>query len=161
MVEPRPFHDLVGRLDYPMLVVTAAVRGERAGCLVGFHTQCSIEPARFLVCISRRNHTFAVAARSEHLGVHVLEREDHALARLFGEQTGDRIDKFGRCAWREEQGVPILTGARAWFLGRVLDRVPFGDHVGHVLEPFAGQATGELHQLAFQQVKTMTPGHPA
>ncbi|HEX8931084.1 MAG TPA: flavin reductase, partial [Actinomycetota bacterium] len=41
---------LVDRLDYPMLIVTAETDGERAGCLVGFATQCSIEPPRFLLC---------------------------------------------------------------------------------------------------------------
>lgn len=160
--EPAPFQDLTGRLDYPMAIVTAAsADGGRSGCLVGFHTQCSIEPARFLVCISRRNHTFAVAARSAHLAVHFLDRADYPLAALFGEQTGDDVDKFAACSWREEHGLPVLTDARAWFVGRVLDRVPFGDHVGHLLEPIDGAVTGTLRQLAFQQVKTMTPGHPA
>jgi flavin reductase (DIM6/NTAB) family NADH-FMN oxidoreductase RutF len=44
------FTKIMGSLDYPMLVVTAAAAGERAGCLVGFATQASIDPARFLVC---------------------------------------------------------------------------------------------------------------
>jgi flavin reductase (DIM6/NTAB) family NADH-FMN oxidoreductase RutF len=161
MPGPEPFQAMVGELDYPMVVVTAAAAARASGCLVGFHTQCSIEPPRFLVCLSRQNHTFGVAARSAHLAVHFLDRADHALAVLFGERTGDEFDKFAACAWREERGVPVLTDARAWFLGRVLDRLRLGDHVGHLLEPVAGQLTGELHQLAFQQVKTMTPGHPA
>ena len=43
------FNDLVGGLDYPMFIATArSERGERAGCLVGFATQCSIDPSRFL-----------------------------------------------------------------------------------------------------------------
>ena len=64
MSEPQAFHQLVSRLDYPMAIVTAADGEERSGCLVGFHTQCSIEPARFLICISRRNHTYSIAANS-------------------------------------------------------------------------------------------------
>ncbi|MDN5747897.1 MAG: flavin reductase family protein [Pseudonocardia sp.] len=161
MGELEPFQNAVSRIDYPMAIVTAAAGDERSGCLVGFHTQCSIDPARFLVCISRRNHTFAVAARSEHLAVHFLDRSDYPLSLLFGEQSGDTVDKFARCSWRAELGVPVLTGARAWFVGRVLDRVSFGDHVGHLLEPVTGRvADEELDQLAFQDVKTMQPGHP-
>jgi hypothetical protein len=59
----------VARLDYPMFVVTVADAGtgERAGCLVGFATQCSINPFRFLVCLSRANRTHRVASRSEVL----------------------------------------------------------------------------------------------
>lgn len=155
------FSDAVGQLDYPMLVVTAADRGERSGCLVGFATQCSIDPPRFLVCISEKNHTFGVAARSEYLAVHFLDRADRPLALLFGEQTGDDTDKFDRCDWTEHRGVPVLTGTRAWFLGRVLERVPLGDHTGHLLEPVEGQARGRLNQLSFQQVRSMDPGHDA
>jgi flavin reductase (DIM6/NTAB) family NADH-FMN oxidoreductase RutF len=155
------FHELVSRLDYPMLVVTAAADGERSGCLVGFHTQCSLEPPRYLVCISRRNHTFVVAARSAHLAVHVLDGDGVPLARLFGERTGDDYDKFAACTWQERLGVPVLTGAPAWFVGRVLDRVPLGDHVGHLLEPVEAEARVGWRQLAFQQVKGMPSGHPA
>jgi flavin reductase (DIM6/NTAB) family NADH-FMN oxidoreductase RutF len=35
------FERIVGELDYPMHVVTAAEGDERDGCLVGFLTQCS------------------------------------------------------------------------------------------------------------------------
>jgi flavin reductase (DIM6/NTAB) family NADH-FMN oxidoreductase RutF len=128
---------------------------------VGFATQCSLDPPRFLVCLSKANHTFPVAERSEHLAVHVLDRADHGLAVLFGEETGDEVDKFAACAWREVHGVPVLSETRAWFVGRVLERLPLGDHVGHLLEPVDGQAPESLHLLSFQQVRDMDPGHPA
>jgi flavin reductase (DIM6/NTAB) family NADH-FMN oxidoreductase RutF len=156
------FEAIVGGLDYPMIVVTASSRGEHSGCLVGFHTQCSIRPPRFLVCVSRRNHTSRVAARSEHLAVHILDEGDDELARLFGEQTGDETDKFAACSWRwHSAGVPVLTRPKAWFVGRVLDRLPMGDHVGHVLDPIDAAVTGSLVQLGFQRVKGLRPGHEA
>ena len=49
------FKDLIAQLDYPMIVVTTASAGERAGCLVGFHTQSSIDPERFAVWLSKAN----------------------------------------------------------------------------------------------------------
>lgn len=155
------FDDLVGRLDYPMLIVTAADGGRRSGCLVGFSTQCSLDPPRYLVCISTANHTADVAKDSEHLAVHVLDRADRALSELFGEKTGDDVDKFAQCAWTERHGVPVLDQPKAWFVGRVLERVPLGDHVGHVLEPVEAQDAAGLDLLTFQQVKDMEPGHPA
>lgn len=156
-----PFDDLVSRLDYPMLIVTAADGGRRSGCLVGFSTQCSLDPPRYLVCISTANHTAPVAARSEHLAVHVLDRSDRELSRLFGEQTGDDVDKFAQCSWTERRGVPVLDGPKAWFVGRALERVPLGDHTGHLLEPVEAHVTGELELLTFQQVRELEPGHPA
>jgi flavin reductase (DIM6/NTAB) family NADH-FMN oxidoreductase RutF len=160
MRELPAFHDLVGRLDYPMLVVTAAADGERSGCLVGFHTQCSLVPPRYLVCMSRINHTFGIAMRSTHLAVHVLDRSHYELGALFGEQTGDEVDKFASCRWHDMRGVPVLDDVPGWFVGRVLDRVPLGDHVGHLLEPVESHVGCELQQLGFQQVKTMKAGHP-
>jgi flavin reductase (DIM6/NTAB) family NADH-FMN oxidoreductase RutF len=162
MVQPRSFHEIVSRLDYPMIVVTAAARGERSGCLVGFHTQVSIEPALFLVCISWRNQTSRVAARSEHLAVHFLGEHDLDLAVLFGAQTGDAADKFAACAWENHRyGVPLLTKPAAWFVGRVLERLTLGDHVGHLLEPVDARLSTPVPQLGFQHVKGMQPGHEA
>ena len=59
------FQQLVAAVDYPMYVVTAAVpdERERSGCLVGFATQCSMDPPRMIVCLSRTNHTYRVAQR--------------------------------------------------------------------------------------------------
>src|SRR4051812_30485281 len=87
-------------LDYPMFVVTTTDGTERSGCLVGFATQTSIDPPRFLVCLSEKNHTLGVAQRAELLAVHVLDEEQHDLAELFGGETGDRTDKFAEVAWR-------------------------------------------------------------
>ena len=88
------FDRLIGMLDYPMFVVTTRADDELSGCLVGFATQTSIHPRRFLVGLSRSNHTCGVAARSDYLAVHVVARRHIGLARLFGGETGDRIDKF-------------------------------------------------------------------
>jgi flavin reductase (DIM6/NTAB) family NADH-FMN oxidoreductase RutF len=156
------FQDLVAQLDYPMLIVTAATDGERAGCLVGFSTQCSMDPARFLVCLSKRNHTFRVARHADVLVVHFLAPADYELSVLFGEQTGDAVDKFARCAWTPGPGAaPVLDGTRGWFAGRVLARHDLGDHVGFVLDPFAGERRHDGAQLGFQAVREMEPGHPA
>ncbi|GAA2943988.1 hypothetical protein GCM10010446_31580 [Streptomyces enissocaesilis] len=119
LVKLDTFIDL---LNYPMYVVTAAAAGERSGCLVGFASQCSIHPPRFMVRLSTAHHTCRVARRASHLGVHLLRREDRALAELFGGETGDRVDTFERVAWQSQDGgTPVLTDACAWFVGRVLD----------------------------------------
>src|SRR5690606_8349284 len=49
------FDRFTDALDYPMYVVTAEADGERAGCLVGFGSQCSMRPARFMVWVSELN----------------------------------------------------------------------------------------------------------
>src|SRR5215208_8451384 len=73
-------HELISELDYPMFIVTAASGDERAGCLVGFATQCSIHPPRFLVCLSDKNRTFRVAQGADLLAVHFVPASAHGLA---------------------------------------------------------------------------------
>ncbi|MGQ4489808.1 flavin reductase family protein [Streptomyces sp. 372A] len=150
-------------LDYPMYVVTAEADGERAGCLVGFGSQCSMRPPRFMVWLSELNRTRRVAARADRLAVHLLRRDQVALARLFGGETGDRTDKFARVAWHPGPGgVPVLDEAPAWFVGRVVRRVDGGDHVGHLLAPeeVHHPADGDFPFLSVTGALGIAPGHP-
>ncbi|WP_327676668.1 flavin reductase family protein [Streptomyces sp. NBC_00467] len=162
MVVMDGFTDL---LNPPMYVVTANASGQQAGCLVGFASQSSLEPVRFVVWLSKANHTYRVAREARFLGVHLLRREQHELAELFGGQTGDRIDKFARARWQPRgEDVPVLDDACAWFIGRVEERADWGDHVGFCLTPVEGGAGEPLARrsvLTLGDVTDLSPGHPA
>jgi flavin reductase (DIM6/NTAB) family NADH-FMN oxidoreductase RutF len=157
----RTFAELVGAIDYPVFVVTTAAAGERDGCVVGFATQTSIHPGRFLACLSRENRTFRLAREASALAVHLVPRERRDLVELFGGETGDEIDKLARCDWTAgPRDLPILDGCPSWFAGAILARHDLGDHEGFELDPIAGRhEPGEL--LYFQDVKDIEPGHPA
>ncbi|MHB1469499.1 MAG: flavin reductase family protein [Solirubrobacteraceae bacterium] len=158
----KTFDALADALDYTMLIVTTAAGDERAGCLVGFATQCSIEPRRFLVCLSRLNRTFEIAERRDALAVHFPAADVAHLAELFGGQTGDEVDKFADCAWHEgPEGMPILDDCGQWLVGRVSERVGLGDHVGFVLDPLAVCFEAGEGQFSFRRAKRIVPGHPA
>src|SRR3712207_897114 len=117
MAGARPFDGLMGTLDYPMFIVTAAHGGTRAGCLIGFATQVSIDPALFLACLSDKNRAYRVARAAEHVGVHFVPAHAGELAELFGGETGDEVDKFARCDWSDgPEGVPILAACENWFV---------------------------------------------
>jgi flavin reductase (DIM6/NTAB) family NADH-FMN oxidoreductase RutF len=157
------FQRLVGGLDYPMFIVTAAAGGgEPAGCLVGFATQTSIHPPRFLVCLSDKNRTTEVAAGAELLGVHCVPADAGDLAELFGGETGHEVDKFARVGWHAgEGGVPLLDGCPNRFVGRVLSRLPAGDHVACLLAPVEAHADPAVEEFSFHRAKRIEPGHEA
>ena len=160
--EAEVFESLVGELEYPMLIVTTAAEGERAGCLVGFATQTSIGPGRYLVCISEKNRTHRVARRARALAVHFLPADRDDLAELFGGETGDEVDKFERCEWHEgPQGVPIVEACRNWFAGEILDRLDLGDHTGYLLSPIAAERGEPVDQFSFHRARRIDPGHEA
>jgi flavin reductase (DIM6/NTAB) family NADH-FMN oxidoreductase RutF len=156
------FDALVGDLDYPMFIVTACAGGERSGCLIGFATQTSIDPSRFLVCLSQKNRTYRVAVRAALLGVHFVPAEAEALAELFGGETGDEVDKFARCAWRPgPEGTPLLDDCPNRFVGRVLERMDAGDHDVFLLEPVLAEKGTASEEFTFHRAKRIEPGHEA
>jgi flavin reductase (DIM6/NTAB) family NADH-FMN oxidoreductase RutF len=169
-VEPRPtlgdgekaLQRLAAATDTPMAVVTAAAPdGRRSGCLVGFWTQCSIHPPRVLACISKANHTLAVADDAPVLAVHWLADDDRDMAELFGGETGDEVDKFEHCSWAPgPSGVPVLDGVKGWVAGPVVGRFEAGDHVAFVVDAEKGAALEPgSDELGFQAVKDLEPGH--
>lgn len=163
MTDPgSAFLKLAGSLDYPLFIVTAAEGDRRAGCLIGFATQCSFHPPRMLACLSRENRTYRLALRVDALAVHLVPRSQVALAELFGGETGDEVDKFERCDWHEgPRGLPILDGCGSWVAGGILARHDLGDHVGFLLEPFETRHRPGEGILYFHEVKTVIePGHP-
>jgi flavin reductase (DIM6/NTAB) family NADH-FMN oxidoreductase RutF len=158
----QTFQRLVAQLDYPMFIATVAAGEERAGCLIGFATQCSIHPARFLAGISDKNRTFRVARGAGSMAIHLVPESAAGLAELFGGETGDEVDKFERSAWRPgPDGVPLLDDCPNRFVGRILERIDFGDHMGMVLEPFFAEEDEQSGQLGFHRAKRIEPGHEA
>jgi flavin reductase (DIM6/NTAB) family NADH-FMN oxidoreductase RutF len=155
------FNSLMSELDYPMFIVTTVGGdGERAGCLIGFATQISIKPPRFLAGLSHKNRTYRVARCADLLGVHFVPADGEEIAELFGSETGDEVDKFERCAWHEGPGgVPIVEGLPNWFVGRIVDRVDGGDHDAMILEPVAAERQAEAEELTFHRAKRIEPGH--
>ncbi|MBW3556689.1 MAG: flavin reductase family protein [Actinobacteria bacterium] len=145
-----------------MLIVTTSDGRDRSGCLVGFATQCSIDPPLLMVWLSERNHTTRVAAGATHLLVHFPSSDQRDLATLFGSQTGDEVDKFGLCSWEHgPEGLPLLSECSNWVAGRIVERLETGDHVGHLLEPIAAACGPWAAQLGFQSIKDLDPGHEA
>jgi flavin reductase (DIM6/NTAB) family NADH-FMN oxidoreductase RutF len=154
--------DLVAGVDPAMAIVTTVSSGERAGCLIGFHAQCSITPPRYAIWLSKANHTFRVGVHARYFAVHFPSEESTELPRLFGTVSGDSTDKFARCDWESgPDGVPLLTGCPNRFIGTRVTLLDDGsDHVCLVLSPIEVAAT-TFRPLRLSQVTRLQPGHDA
>lgn len=157
------FAALVGHVDPAMAIVTSAIDGEKAGCLIGFHAQCSIEPNRYAIWLSKANRTYRVSLFGDVIAVHFPTADDFDLAELFGGNTGDDIDKFERCDWHEgPDGVPLIDRLPHRFVGRrraVLEEG--GDHVCMIIEPDVVESGGPFTPLRLSDVTSISPGHEA
>jgi flavin reductase (DIM6/NTAB) family NADH-FMN oxidoreductase RutF len=161
MGDTAAFDCIAGELEYPMFVVSAAADAAADACLVGFTSQCSIEPRRFAVFLSKANHTYELARRASTLVVHRVRPDQHELAAHFGGTTAhDEPGKLEEWAWRPgPDGAPVIDGCD-WFAGTVETHFDAGDHVAFVLAPFAGECRGS-GQLGFQEARDIEAGEPA
>jgi len=161
--EPGDLAPFLDRVDYPLYVVTVrSPDAEMSGCLAGFVTQCGIDPPNFLVCVSKANHTLAVAERSPGMGLHLLGADQVELASLFGEETGDRVDKFASVDWRlGPTGAPLLVESAVSMEGQILGHFSVGDHEAFLMRAVRSVAGGHGGILTYRTAPPLQPGHPA
>ena len=157
------FDAITDGLDPPLLVVTTASDDRRAGCVVGFHSQCSIDPLRYTVWLSKANLTYRVALFATHLALHVPVPGDDALVELFGGTTGDDVDKFARCDWTAGPGgVPLLSQCpNRMVLERSSLHDDGGDHVCFVGSVVLAEAADGPAPLRLSAAVDIDPGHEA
>lgn len=156
--------ELAESVDSAMVIVTTvSLDGRtRAGCLVGFHAQCSIDPIRYVVWLSKANHTYRVGSLAHRFAVHWLAEDQHDLAEHFGTLTGNDVDKFEGIEWEDAGGgLPILPAVKNRLIARRHTLVDDGsDHVCLVLDPIEDTG-GRFRPLRFSAVKHLEAGHPA
>nr|WP_255668882.1 flavin reductase family protein [Aeromicrobium duanguangcaii] len=150
-------------IDAPLVVVTTAAEGERAGCLVGFHAQSSIDSAHYCVWLSKANHTYRMALRATHFAVHFLTEDDLELAEIFGTQCSAETDKFANLAVdTDETGVPLLDACpNRIVLERIAALDDGGDHVCMTTRVVSAHSGGRFTPLRVSDAEDLEPGHPA
>ena len=96
------------------------------------------------------------------MGLHLLGEDQVDFARLFGEETGDLVDKFASVDWRlGSTGAPLLVEAAVSMEGQILGHFSVGDHEAFLMR---GRALGRRRPswlLMYRSTATAEPGHPA
>jgi flavin reductase (DIM6/NTAB) family NADH-FMN oxidoreductase RutF len=151
------------RVDYPYYLLTVrAPDEEMSGCLAGFVTQCSIDPPNFVACISQLNHTLGVAVRASAMGLHLVGEDQLDIARLFGEQTGDVVDKFADVDWRiGPTGAPLLADVSLALEGTILGHFSVGDHEAFLVRALRAVGGPGRGLLTHRTSPRLHPGHPS
>ncbi|MCD4525392.1 flavin reductase family protein [Nocardioides sp. cx-173] len=155
------FGTLMASIDPPLIVLTTAAEGERAGCLVGFHAQSSISPQHYCVWLSKANHTYRVALRSAHFAVHFLTDQDAATAERFGTLSGEDTDKFAGLDFElDPHGVPLLGACpHRMSLERIAVLDDGSDHVCITTQVSSASAPGSFEPLRVSDATHLVPGH--
>jgi flavin reductase (DIM6/NTAB) family NADH-FMN oxidoreductase RutF len=155
--------DLMESADGPLVVVTTVAEDERSGCVVGFHSQAGLDPERYVVWLSKANHTYLVMLRAEHFAVHFLGENDIGLARHFGTQSKEEVDKFADLEWTPGPGgVPLVDGLPNRLVLRrrtMLDES--GDHAGVTGDVLEVHRSGGFTPLRLSVANDWQPGRDA
>lgn len=157
------FESLMTSVDPPLVVVTTAAEDERAGCLVGFHSQSSIDSGHYSVWLSKANHTYRTGLRATHFAVHFLTDQDHALAERFGTACSAETDKFADLdVDTDERGTPLLRDLpNRLLLERIAVLDDGGDHVCLTTRVLSAHSGGPFTPLRVSDADDLEPGHPA
>ena len=84
------------------------------------------------------------------------------LARLFGEETGDVVDKFAAVDWRlGVTGAPLLVDSAVSMEGHILGHFSVGDHEAFLVRAVRAVAGGHDGLLTFRSGPPLEAGHPA
>jgi flavin reductase (DIM6/NTAB) family NADH-FMN oxidoreductase RutF len=160
-VSDEAFDTLMSSADPPLVVLTTAAAGERAGCLVGFHAQSSITPPHYSVWLSKANHTYRVGLRAAHFAVHFLTAQDLALAERFGTLTGEDTDKFAGVDFKlDKHGVPLLEACPSRMsLERIAVLDDGGDHVCLTTRVSSAHTAEGFVPLRLSGAEHLDPGH--
>lgn len=155
------FNNLMSAANPAMIVVTTAADNEKAGCLVGFHSQSSISAGHYCLWLSKANHTYRVALEATHFGVHFLTTDDLGMAEHFGTLTGENTDKFaGMDVSIDDTGVPLLGDCPNHML---LERIALlddgGDHVCVTARVLWARAEDPFTPLRTADAAHLSPGH--
>ncbi|GGT96919.1 flavin reductase family protein [Streptomyces coeruleorubidus] len=110
----------------------------------------SAEPPMLSFGVGTGSSSWPAIAAADHVGVHILGEHQQELAATFARSGADRFAP--PTAWREgPEGVPVLDGVLAWLVGRVVTRVPAGDHRIVIAEVVLGDPTGTGRPLLYHQ----------
>ena len=139
-VDVRSLRRALGQYATGVTVVTAvADDGRPVGVTANSFTSVSLEPPLVLWCLSRDAGCFPAFQTASTFAVNVLSAQQHYLSRQFSTPANDKFAGVKLVA--DDSGLPVIEGALAHFVCRVVRQFDAGDHaviLGEV-ERFGGQ----------------------
>lgn len=129
-LDQRLLRSALGSFATGVIIVTAAYEGGEHGMTANSFTSVSLSPPLVLFCTHNNARMTRLIERGTELGLSVLARDQANVSSHFaGKPQGGVEVEFSW--WR---GVPVIAGATAHFICRMLDSRIAGDHTVHIAE---------------------------
>ena len=127
-LDPRQFRNALGRFASGVTVVTAQYENQVHGMTANAFVSVSLDPPLVLVSLDNRSYMHRILPSVGRYGVSVLTEDQQQLSNHFAGRTVPGLHvRF--TAWNN---TPLLEGAVAYFVARVVDAHPAGDHTLYI-----------------------------
>jgi len=126
--DSRDFRRALGQFATGVTIVTARnKRGHCIGLTVNSFTSVSLNPPLVLWSLGRASTEYSDFTKAKHFAINVLSSDQHHLSRRFSAQVPSRF--AGLDCSDSVEGCPLLQGATAHFVCRVVRKLNGGDHL--------------------------------
>jgi flavin reductase (NADH) len=124
------FRTAMANLSAAVNVVTTDGPHGLAGMTVSAACSVTDSPPTVLVCVNRSSRSHDILVANGRICINVLGAEQEELAMHFAGATRvPTAERFGSDDWDlETEGVPVLRGAPASVVGRIVAEQPQGSH---------------------------------
>jgi flavin reductase (DIM6/NTAB) family NADH-FMN oxidoreductase RutF len=126
--DPRQFRHALARFASGVTVLTAQYEGQTHGMTANAFVSVSLDPPLVLVSLDNRSYMHRILPDAGRYGVSVLAEEQERLSNHFAGRTAEGLP----VRFTTRGGMPLLEGAVAYFVVRVLDTHPAGDHTLYI-----------------------------
>jgi len=143
------------KMTYGLWVLTAGKGDDLEASSLAWVMQTSFNPPLVVAAVEAHSHLAQVIERHQAFAIHLLTKQQKALAEAFTEPTTEGGSKIGGITFKPAPvtGAPLLEGFSAWAEAKVTDVVSCGDHslfVAQVVE--AGVSDDKAQPLVLAEV---------
>jgi flavin reductase (DIM6/NTAB) family NADH-FMN oxidoreductase RutF len=128
--DTRAFRNALGRFATGVTVITAVHEDRPHGMTANAFVSVSLAPPLILVSLDNRSNMHRILPGAGRFGVSVLAEHQEALSTHFAGRPQENL----QIPFVARAGIPVIDGAVAYFVARVGDVHPAGDHTLYVGE---------------------------
>lgn len=143
--DPVQFRSALGRFASGVTVVTTQYENRTHGMTANAFVSVSLAPPLVLVSLDNRSYMHRIMPSVRRYGVSVLAEDQERISNHFAGRTVEGL----HVPFTSRDGMPLLEGAVAYFVVRVVEVHPAGDHTLYLGEVEQFEARDEKPLLFF------------
>jgi len=127
-IDPRQFRNALGRFASGVTVITTEHEGRTHGMTANAFVSVSLDPPLVLVSVDNRAQMHQLLALAPRYGVSVLAEDQEMLSNHFAGRATEGL----QIPFVTKHDTPVLDGAVAYLVARVVEAHPAGDHTLYI-----------------------------